>query len=77
MSYLSTKEIARDTGLTTRAIQKYIKEGFLPADLTYQANHKIYQVDQREYLEWRNKYFQGIKKGSISKRNSSHGRVAQ
>jgi integrase len=72
MSYLSTKEIARDTGLTTRAIQKYIKEGFLPADLTYQANHKIYQVDQREYLEWRNKYFQGIKRGSISKRNSSN-----
>ncbi|NQY81339.1 MAG: tyrosine-type recombinase/integrase [Candidatus Caenarcaniphilales bacterium] len=67
MKYLTTREVAKDTGLTIRAIQKYIKEGFLPANFTYQGNLKVYQIEPREYIEWKNKYFLGIKRGEIKK----------
>lgn len=67
MQELFSKDIAKDLGLTTRAIQKYIQDGFLPGTIRFIGNRKQYIVSSDEYFKWKNKHFQGLKKGQISK----------
>lgn len=64
---LTTSDVARDLGLSLRVIQSYIKQGFLPAALTFVGNRKLYQIDNSEYLEWKNKQFKGLKRGSMNR----------
>lgn len=67
MRYLLTSDIARDLGLNLRTVQKYIKEGFLPASFDYSGITKQYIIDPNIYHEWKQNHFNGLKKGQISK----------
>ena len=66
MNYLSTQEIALELGLSKRTVQKYCKIGFLPANLKYIQGRAVYEVEDRVYLEWKNKHFKGIRRGKIN-----------
>lgn len=72
MEYLTCNDIAKDLGLTNRAIQKYIKEGFLPASFTFVRSKKVYQINPQIYFEWKQKTFTGVKQGMFSKYTSSN-----
>ena len=70
MVSLGTKEISQDLGLGIRTVQKYIKTGFLPAQLEYIRGNPIYGIESSEYLAWKQKHFSGLKRGEIKKSNS-------
>jgi integrase/recombinase XerD len=69
MAYLKAIEIAKDLGIAKITVLKYIEEGFLPAQLTYNRKQPYFVVDEVQYLDWKNKHFRGFKRGTVSKSN--------
>lgn len=67
MSNLSVLEVAIDLGIPKRTVQHYCKEGFLPSLVAIHRGKPRYEVENSKYLEWKNKHFRGVKKGSYSK----------
>lgn len=69
MEYVDTNDIARDLGLSTRTVQKYIKERFLPPGTMCRGTGKGYKIKTTEYIEWKQRYFAGLNKKEINKHN--------
>lgn len=70
MSKYYVKDIARDLGLGTRTIVKYINEGFLPCDSELWGSRRVYSIDLATYHGWKRKHFNGVAKTNISKLTS-------
>jgi|GEM_PF-6762046 len=67
MSTLTIADIASDLRLSPRTVQRYCKEGFLPARLSINQSQLSYEIDSSDYLNWQSKHFKGLKKGEASK----------
>ncbi|MDD9898794.1 MAG: tyrosine-type recombinase/integrase [Candidatus Melainabacteria bacterium] len=67
MTYLDTDTIAKKLGLSSRTIQNYCKDGFLPSERQWQHGKLTYQIDIDSYHDWKRKHFRGVKHGSINR----------
>lgn len=64
---IDTAAIAKDLGVSTRTIQSYCKEGFLPANQYWENGKLIYRIEKTDYLSWKYRHFKGVKRGNVSK----------
>lgn len=67
MEYLKAIDIARDLGISKSTVQKYIREKFLPAKLTFDSKQSYYVISSFDYMDWKSKHFAGVAKHKISK----------
>jgi integrase len=56
--YITINEISKDLKIAERTIQKYCKEGFIPAIKSF-SGIRTYSVRISDYQEWKNKYYRG------------------
>lgn len=66
MTYLDTDNIAKELGVSSRTVQNYCKNGFLPAERQWSSGKLVYRVDLDIFQSWKIKHFRGVKKGNIS-----------
>ena len=67
MQYIGISEVAKDLNLSDRSVQRYCKEGFLPAKRIYANGKYIYLIDRFDYYEWKGVHFKGIKAPKLRK----------
>lgn len=67
MEYLKLVDIANDLGVAKTTIHKYIREGFLPAKLSFNSKQNHYVMSSIDYVEWKSKHFAGVTRNKISK----------
>lgn len=66
MTYLDTDTIAKELGVSSRTVQNYCKNGFLPAERQWHKGKLLYKVDLDIYHDWKMKHFRGVPKGNIN-----------
>ncbi len=67
MEYIKATEIAKDLNVSKSTIHKYIREGFLPAKLSFNSKQSHYVINSVDYQDWKSKHFAGVAKNKISK----------